>query len=307
MSSVRRGIEFLQSRQLPSGRFRTVASRSIDLSKPKEDSSIFTTAVLAYSLSFCRRQEVDKMREAALDFLLREMHAPGFWRYWTRDSPNRIPIDLDDTACASLALHINGRAFPPNRGPILKNRDESGRFLTWLIDERLNSLEKDLPVSERGNIDPVVNANLIAYLGYQDEIQPALEYAMDWTKSDDHRGHWGYYVDTLAMYYAVSRGCYRGVGQFCNARDRLKQAISSRFRARRDWNTLSTAFAICTLLNFSESSEDLQVLARELVAEQRSDGSWPATAMYVGPTRFHGSSELTTGLCLEALERLRFG
>jgi hypothetical protein len=304
-NAVRRGVAFLRGRQLPSGRFRTVASRYVDLRNAKEDSSVFTTAVLAYSLSFCKWPEVHEMKEAALDFLLREMHAPGFWRYWTSDSSNTIPIDLDDTACASLAMSVNGRSFPANFGRIGENRDKNGRFLTWLFDERLKSFKEDLPVTERWNIDPVVNANLLAYLGYQDDMELAVGYVMEWTRSDDHAAHWGYYVDRLALYYAVSRACYRGVSPLCNARARLKSTISSRLRTRRDWNILSSAFAACTLLNLSETSEDLWTLAHEIVAEQRPDGSWPAIAMYVGPTRFHGSAELTTGLCLEALERLR--
>jgi hypothetical protein len=303
--AVRRGIEFLCKRQLPNGRFRTLASKSIDLSNPKEDVSVFTTAVAAYSLSFCKRPEVHALKETALSFLLREMHAPGFWSYWASDSSKVIAIDLDDTACACLALKINRKTFPANRDRMLDNRDPQGRFLTWLFDEHLMSFEKDLPVTEHDNVDPVVNANLLAYLGYHETTRRALAYVMEWIRCDDSPRRLGYYVDKLALYYAVSRAFYLGVRPFHTVRGRIARAVSRRFRSRRGWDALLSAFAVCTLLNLSVDSEDLYDLAREIVREQRPDGSWPAISMYVGPARFHGSTELTTVLCLEALERLR--
>jgi hypothetical protein len=304
-NAIERGIEFLRNRQLPNGRFRTLSSRSKDLSKPKEDSSVFATAVVAYSLSFCEKMEARAIKQNALSFLVREMHAPGFWSYWTSDSSRTIAIDLDDTACASLALKINGRTFPENTDRLLQNRDEQGRFKTWLFDERLMSFEKDLPVTQHDNIDPVVNANVLAHLGYSHATQAALEYVMEWIQIDDCPGNLGYYVDKLALYYAVSRALDLGVGPLCTVREPIAQVVFNRFRSEGRWDALLNAFGVCTLLNLSVDSEGLYEIAREIIHEQRCDGSWPAVAMYFGINRFHGSAELTTAVCLEALVRLR--
>jgi hypothetical protein len=71
-----------------------------------------------------------------------------------------------------------------NRDRLLNHRDERGRFLTWLFDERLLSFEGDLPSLHHGNVDPVVNANLLAYLGCEESTDCALDYVMEWIRAD---------------------------------------------------------------------------------------------------------------------------
>jgi hypothetical protein len=68
---------------------------------------------------------------------------------------------------------------------------------------------------------------------------------------------------------------------------------------------LSTALAICTLLNFGVPPEELAGSAAFLAAAQQTDGSWPRIGAWGGqamPANF-GSAELTTGYCIEALAR----
>jgi hypothetical protein len=44
------------------------------------------------------------MTKKAISFLIEEMRDPGLFQYYTSKNTNSIGCDLDDTACASVAL-----------------------------------------------------------------------------------------------------------------------------------------------------------------------------------------------------------
>jgi len=305
-SSIQRGLCFLHRRQSPSGYFRTLTSRMINLRNPVDDPTLFTTALIMYSLSFFPKHQVVDITEPASSFLLGEMGTPGFWRYWRSDHLRKISIDLDDTICVSLALFRSGIAFPDNRERLLANRDGEGRFYTWLFDEKLGSFDCDIPAKHHKNVDPVVNANALAWLGYREETRAAIDYVTDWIQSDnDCCRKLYYYVDTLSLYYAASRALYLGVQPLERIREQIARSVALRLWYSPEWNALLSALAVASLLNLNVESEVIRILIGKVLQDQREDGSWPAIAMYCGPASFYGSEELTTGFCLEALERFR--
>ena len=69
---------------------------------------------------------------------------------------------------------------------------------------------------------------------------------------------------------------------------------------------MHTALALNTVFNARLDADFIAPALEHLVATQAVDGSWPAEAYYYGgpmKTVSWGGRELTTGLCLEALQR----
>src|SRR5262249_60510336 len=84
---------------------------------------------------------------------------------WTAASGQRIEPDLDVTACVSAVLVRNGYLlFDVNLPGLLRYRDEHGRFLTWVRR------------GDRNDVDSVVNANVLSYLGDRPETRAACDY-----------------------------------------------------------------------------------------------------------------------------------
>ena len=87
------------------------------------------------------------------------------WRYY-----RHLPQDLDSTALCSLVIEDHPWILLKRNWPrILENRDERGRFTTWV----LAGDEPDVVSRFRLEADPVVNANVIAYLGDCPETRDA--------------------------------------------------------------------------------------------------------------------------------------
>src|SRR5215211_3053009 len=173
--SVRRGLRFLHDNQLPYGEFRTYASPSIDMRRTYFDSSIFATTFVLFSIARINHPYVTVMTNNAISFLTEEMRGPGLFQYFTSKNARSIDFDLDCTACASVALQRShpfiARGY--NIGCFIENRNEAGLFYTWVGDAALAN-----------NVDSVVNANVVFYLGDRDVTKSACRYLIDIIKSD---------------------------------------------------------------------------------------------------------------------------
>jgi hypothetical protein len=192
-----------------------------------------------------------------------------------------------------------GRAFLDNRAAVAANRDREGRFMTWLG-----------VAEDENDVDGVVNANVVLYLGGGPETARACEYLAHLVESPDSElGSW-YYPDPLSLDYAVSRAACHGVELLRGCRERLLARVSDRCAAgRRHQDALGAALAALTLLNCEAEVELLDRQIDLILASQCDDGSWPRLAFYSGPrpplprSVWFGSEELTTALCLEAVTR----
>jgi 4-hydroxybenzoate polyprenyltransferase len=339
--TISRATAFFSKSQLPHGEFQTLLGSDRDMSNAVPDSGPFVTCFVLYALGHVEGAELGRMKHAALRFIASEQEFGGVWRYYGRRQFKhcRIPPDLDDTACASYALKSNHWPTPWNKWIFRTNRDSQGRFLTWIVPKgdaafvsplslvrRLGDLQAkkalrqtvrpthasdprllltDVDRVPASDVDPVVAANAILYLGENRDTLPAISWLIDELR--ESRGDFSlYYKNPLALYYMVSRAHRHSSPKLVNARDDILLKIE---HLRRDDGSfgceLSTALAACTLLTFDPNSSALPGAINAIVNAQRPDGSWAAHPFYSGPTEFWGSPELTTAFCLEALARFR--
>jgi hypothetical protein len=331
-AGVARGLDFLRRSQLPSGEFK--AFRSTDgLEKDcVVDSSPFPTALIAYSLGFADPAAAGPMLEKALRFFVAEMEGPGLWRYWTKQHQYHsvIPFDLDDIACVSYVLRRHGVAFPANTGLIFANRNPAGLFYTWMtprwppplklsylrvvLRQWLNPLKLyyfwKLNESEPHDVDCVVNANVLFYVGGGEETRPVVDYLIDIVRRGGEACCDKWHLNRFTFYYVLARNFDAGVTALGAVREEVVGRVVGAAQAdgRIGENALETALAVCALLSWNSSPPELERAVGFLLAAQGQEGDWPRVALYYGgPKKYYGwgSEELTTGFCLEALLRYR--
>lgn len=287
--SIDRAVDFLFVSQLKHGEFRTQACKDEKMTKCSYDGSPFVTTFVLDALAKIESEKARSMTRKAIRFLLDEQEEGGTWRYWTRRNPKTIAPDLDDTATISFLLASKRVSFGDNRDVILDNRNERGLFYTWLK-----------PLSEQNEVDCVVNANVLLYLGNND--RSVCRYINAAIRGD--RDCSVYYPDQLALYHAVARAFRHGIT--CFAKSRRHVIARTRARQREDGcfgDALTTALALNALLDFGYRGKELGRAVAWLVEHQDDDGSWPRASLFLGPAPHYGSRELTTALCLRALHR----
>jgi hypothetical protein len=335
-SAADRGLSFLASRQLPSGQFpveATIQSRPVVTAA---DQSLFAKTQSLYSLDFVPGNLARGMIARGLDYFRAEMTGRGLWRYWNRDAQwggrkisAFIPADLDDTANVSYKLRRHSVPFPDNRPLIMLNRNRAGLYYTWLMLRRAPTLSppywltmlRGLTVeratlfwktTEAGylDVDGVVNANALLYLGERPETAAIVRWLIEIVRTDREATCDKWYRDAFSLYYALSRNYRDGV----RALGVVVPEILARLRrgavdtGQIGENCLQTSVAVNTMLNLGvEPDAALIVRALDcLLATQSVTGSWPSAPYYYGGPKKAvnwGSPELTTGLCLEALVR----
>ena len=193
---------------------------------------------------------------------------------------------------------------------MLANRDGEGRFMTWMLEGD----EPDVVSRFRIEADPVVNANVIAYLGDCPETWDAQRWLEALITDGDLKDASKWYPDEIAICYAVARA----VRRVTPALDRLRPVLADRVLGLRDkqggfGNVLQTAQAVSTLCDVvCLERTDVNWPLRSILSAQREDGSWPELLAFGDQTlKFgavgqigHGSEAVTTAFCIEALERL---
>ena len=330
-TSVERAIEFLRRSQLPSGEFKSYRSTDAEMSRDCEfDSSPFPTAMIAYCLSFHDSPVVRQMLDSVARFFLFEMEGAGVWRYWTRQHQyhRNIPPDLDDIVYISSFLRQQEIDFPDNEKLVLANRNERGLFYTWLVPRMISTLETSywrvvlrealkpvslyyfwkLNESSPNDIDCVVNANVLFYLGERAETEPIIEYLIEIVRENREDCCDKWHLNRFTFYYALSRNYLAGVKAFEAVRETVINRILA--TAQNDGsfgnNMLETALAVCALLNLDHKSNQLYKAVRALLNAQQKSGAWQIAPLYYGgPKKYFGwgSEELTTGFCIEAITR----
>ncbi|MUG95827.1 hypothetical protein F7734_27100 [Scytonema sp. UIC 10036] len=306
--AIAKGIHFLYENQLPDGEFRTYFAETPNMkSECRFDSSPFVTAAVLYSLGFADNSKVNTIIQRGIDFLIKERQEPGLWKYWTSKSTtlvhqNLIEPDLDDTSCVSYICQKYGYSnlVEHNLKLILKNRNDLGLFYTWIRNERA-----------KNDIDSVVNANVLLYLGECEEIKNVCHYLNHLILEAQEKQSYWYYINDLSLYYALSRAYFNGVHSLQIAGDTIINRVVSTQKENGSWgDDLYTAYAICTLLNFGYGNKTvLSKAVHYLLRRQQDNGSWSRIAIWAGPeppiphSVWWGSQDLTTAVCVEALVR----
>ena len=305
--SIRRGLEFLESAIDENGTWHCIRFNIADPDIPRHfERPAFVSALCVLALESCDEARARAICTATRAHLANTIEYPGLWRYY-----RHLPQDLDSTALCSLVLGTHpwillGRNVPP----VLSNRDEEGRFMTWVLAED----EPNVVSTFRIEADPVVNANVIAYLGDHPETEDAQRWLEALITEDSLEGSSKWYPDTVAIYYATTRAMIRARP----ALDRLSPILVERILSLRDeqgqfGNILQTAQAVSALYNVGGLKRmDATRQVERLIGAQHEDGSWPELLAFgdqslkwgVFGQIGHGSEAVTTAFCIEALERL---
>jgi hypothetical protein len=255
---------------------------------------VFVTTFVLYSIAGIDSPFGTEMTNKAISFLTDEMRDLGLFQYYTSKNIRSLDFDLDDTACASVVLQASHPVFDGGHNVecFMENRDEAGLFYTWVGGA---AVEND--------VDSVVNANVVLYLGDRDETRSACRYLMDTIEGGSESDSYRYYLDDMTLYYAVSRAYAYGAPSLGGASEAIIEKVLQRSQNDGSFgNELVTACAVCSLANYEyDGIARLGEAARYLEARQRADGSWHRVAMFCQPGMYYGSEELTTALCLEAL------
>ena len=305
--SIRRGLAFLESTIDDNGAWHCIRFNLANPDVPRHfERPPFVSALCVLALESCDEARAKAMCTATRAYLAKTIEYPGFWRYY-----RHLPQDLDSTTLCSLVIGTHpwillGRNVPG----ILANRDKEGRFRTWMLAKD----EPNVVATFRFEADPVVNANVIAYLGDHAETRGAQRWLEDLITEDGLEGSSKWYPDTVAIYYAITRAMIRARP----ALDRLRPVIADRILGLQDkqgefGNILQTAQAVSALYNIGRvESIVAKRQVERLMDSQRDDGSWPELLAFgdqslkwgaVGQIG-HGSESVTSAFCVEALGRL---
>lgn len=329
--AIYKGLLFLSKEQLSTGEFKSYRSTHPEMKENCElDSSPFPSALICYCLSFSEDKSSKMMIVNAINFLKSEMTGNGVWRYWSKQHPyhKNIPPDLDDMSCISSILKKNKLFFPDNKKIFYANINSHGLFYTWitprfrfpknLLHWRVVLKETMKPInlyyfwklneSNPNDIDGVVNANILNYLGENQYTVPTINYLIDIVKTNKEAHCDKWYLDKYNFYYFLSKAYYSGIKSLEPIREDCirKILLGINPNGKTGNNILETALATCSLLNFKSNSKTIPILINTIIKKQTTSGNWNKIPMYYGgPNKYFGwgSKELTTAFCLEALIR----
>jgi len=305
--SIRRALEFLESTLDENGAWHCIRFNIADPDIPRHfERPPFVSAFCVLALQSSDEPRARAICAATRAYLADTMEYPGFWRYY-----RHLPQDLDSTTLCSLVIGTHpwillGRNVPQ----MLANRDEKGCFMTWVLAKG----EPNVVSTFRIEADPVVNANVIAYLGDNPETRDAQRWLESIIAEDRLEGTSKWYPDKVAIYYATTRAMLRAQP----ALEALRPILADRILGLRDpqgefGNMLQTAQAISALYNIGCLERiDAKREVEKFIGSQHEDGSWPELLAFGDQTLKwgtfgqigHGSESVTSAFCIEALERL---
>lgn len=329
--SIAQGIDFLYAMQLPSGTFQIFCSpHPLMEEECKPDYSTFQTAQISYCLNFAKSEKVDEIVSKAIRFLLGEMQDGGVWRYTCSPNPDYLPPDVDDTACVSALLKQHGISLPDNTDVMLGNRASRGLFYTWILPRltrtthmsywrvalrqllKLRQLYWFFRVTEckPNDLDPVVNANVLYYLGERPETRPIIQTLIQIIEDQTEDTCDKYYGSRFTFYYFLSRNHAASIRAFEPVRDTIVGRIKSYAHPDGVIGThiLHTALAACALMDWKDRSTVLDDAIQAILRARCPSGGWQRFPFYFSGRLKKlgwGSEEVTTGFCLEALSRYR--
>lgn len=303
-AAIARGLDYLEGAVGADGAWPSNLYLSLDLTgDPSPERPPFVAALGALSLGAVGGASVEGLLERTRAFLKSGMEHPGVWRYWPS-----LPPDLDDTAVCSLVLGWHGwLALGRTLPAVFRNRDPEGRFITWMARGDATSTWDD--------IDSVVNANVVAWLGDRPRTRGAQRWLRELIDENRERGASFYYPDEMDLYAALSRcGPLSPEGESPIAG--LGPTIAARVMARLDpaghfGDAQLTAQALSALDRLSAwpSRNDAARAVDHLLQTQCADGSWASGLVWQGPpppnppSAGFASPALITAYCVEALKR----
>jgi hypothetical protein len=303
--AVHSGVAYLRRAQRPDGGFiGQVSPDEHDFSHTRKRPTIFFTALILASLH--ESEDSATIRKRAAAFLLSHAGAAWSWNYWMRTGEGlrmpAYPDDLDDTACALIAVGryapdvMDGEVLGHLANQLISAEVEpGGPYRTWLVDTPASAALR--------TPDIAVNANIGRLLALQNVTLPGLESFLT-AAIKEQRLTSPYYVGPIPILYFLS-AWYGGSGV-----EQLREMVNQQLRAASTVPALTQALLVTAGVHLGCDAVLLRSAIRYLQAAQRVDGSWPAAAMYYemtidGAMHCAGSAALTTAFCIEALTTQR--
>lgn len=327
--AVTRGLDWLTADQAPTGELSSYASPlgdGVDV-EWTPDSLKFITALIALAVADVDDPRASAIVDGAVRFLRSEREHHALWRYWT--SANELfdytPPDADDTACASMAVSLRGDDTSANVALLLANRDPSGRFFTWLIPHRgriaprfwwavrdefrgaTRARRQELWTNSEawpGDVDGVVNANVVRYLGPERAPAEAVAFVASIIADGREDDCDSWHRNRSTLYASIADGLRRGITAFEPLGPIVVDRIAERLAAVAAGPALDCAQSLIALHRFGAPAELCDQLHGALVASQLPDGSWERTVFYYGgPQEVFGwaSEALSTAVAVQAL------
>lgn len=305
---ITRCLQFLQTTTHENGAWQCIRFNVRDSSIPRHfERPPFVSALCVLALKRSKEPLARALCIRTQSHLIKTMEFPGFWRYY-----RHLPQDLDSSSlCAPVIDNHPWIRLGRNIPRILANRDNDGLFMTWLLHEDEPSVVSPFRIEA----DPVVNANVVAYLGDIPETKNALEWLAELIMTESNlEGSSKWYPDVASIYYAIARTMV----QVPFGPDQLSRTLADRIMNLQDddgeFNNVLQAAQAVTALHSIGSLNDLDVKKQiaYFVNSQHEDGSWPELLAFgdqslrwgvVGQIG-HGSESVTSVFCVEALECL---
>ena len=298
--AIDRGLTFLDSCVGNDGEWASHIENVADGRILHREGSPFFAMVGVLILSEIEDPRARNVTERTRRRLIETMLYPGIWKYW-----RSLPADADDTAIGSLAVGMHpwlliGR----NVEPLLHHRSADGLFLTWFEDDSPNN-----------DVDSVVNANVVAYLGDNADTRPVQEWLTSLVEGGgDLSGTMCYYKENMDLYSALVRASDYGRPAFAGLRPKLADLIGqARMENGAYGDQLRTALALDALATLGElpSVPLLEQTLDFMISRQEANGRWSGSPASYGPTPPHPirtlafcSAAYDTAVCIGALHRI---
>lgn len=315
-AAVARGLDFLEGAVTSDGAWTSWRYDDTELAGDRVlEHPPFTAALGALALDACRHPGADALLRRTRRFIAGRMIYPGIWRY-----PG-VPAAVDDTAMCALALGPHpwlrmGRLWGANFGAMLANRDAAGRFVTWFAGD-------DWPPGLENEVDAVVNANVLGYMGDHPEARAAERWVETAVVDGREAVSSPYYVEAVDLHFAMARATRFREGLFVDLRPTLARLVLERVQSDEgfaDPMRAAQALSALDMLQVRLDEATLTARLRALLETQRRDGSWPPCLAWKEPpgwgeymeakrdsrpvpARGFASEALTAAFCIEAMTR----
>ena len=332
--SIYAAVHYLAEHQLPNGEFLTyIAPDDKMLQWCVPDSNTFIPALIGNCLMPLEAAfpEITAMLDKTDAFLQYQMMRGGVWHFFSRWHPQfkYLPPDTDDTVTISTYFRKRKKQHFDNTAMLLANRTKKGLFYTWYtlhptftryprVYWRLILRELKYPVHtllywikgdhSRNDVDAIVNANAIYYLGYCTTTAPIVRYLATIIKDNKEAGSDKWYLNPIAYFYFIAR-LYTLPNVPAALTDIRPLLIEKTVTAINDSASfadcdMEIALSLSALVNLEYSDNNyLSHLAAQLISRQQTAGNWERHILGTHPKKIigWGSEETTTALAAEAL------
>ncbi|HVV67110.1 MAG TPA: hypothetical protein VHB72_03505 [Candidatus Saccharimonadales bacterium] len=299
--AVRGGIAYIAAQQLENGGFKSFSSPSKESLRPQTIyQTTFVPSLTLGAIAATESHGVSVLRAKLATFLKNEAGPAGAYNYWASEEAQckkmPYPDDLDDTFCALAALYLDNpanitEAKLAQAVKLLLAAESAvgGPYRTWLVSQRAESIWQD--------VDLAVNANIAYFLSLVSNPLPKLQSYIDEAISKNVLVS-PYYPSAYPIAYYIARG-YSG-----SKKTQLIKIIRNLLgNASSPQDTALCLAALASLKAIKQSDEPI---IKSLLSAQAKDGSWPAAAFCLDPSRngrshYHGSPVLTTAFVIQTL------